>query len=160
MDRHFLEFWGNYLLSVAKGQKQLEDFANWMRQGFKGADELTAMFKKAYGLNDYNSSNPDITSHWEKAAEDFRESFSDYFRTIGWVTIEEYQGIEKENQLLKNKIAEQDKKIRYLQDILSQPSIDQNLTLNVLQDLINKQSEEFQNLLTNLSASDNKDSES
>ena len=50
MDRQFLEFWGNYLLAAAKGQKQLEDMNQWLNQGFSGYEELTAMFKKFYGL--------------------------------------------------------------------------------------------------------------
>lgn len=160
MDRHFLEFWGNYLLSVAKGQKQLEDLANWMRQGFNGADELTTMFQKTYGLDDYDNSNPEITLNWDKAVEDFRTSFGDYFRMIGWISKEEYQALEEENRSLKDKIDQQGQKIKRLQNLLSQPTIDQNQTLNVLQDLINKQSEEFQQLLTNLSAPDKKDSDS
>ena len=160
MDRHFLELWGNYLLSVAKGQKQVEDFYNWMRQGLKGADELTEMFKKIYDLNDYNESDPKSTSDWDKAARNFRETSGDYFRMMGWISIEEFQALEEENQLLKSKIEEQDQKIQRLQNLLSQPSIDQHQTLNVLQDLINKQGEEFQKLLTNLSAPDKKKSES
>ena len=159
MDRHFLEFWGNYLLSVAKGQKQLEDFANWIRQGLKGADELSTMFQKTYGLGDYDNSDPESTSDWEKAAENFRESFGDYFRMMGWISKEEYQAIEEENRSLKIKIDEQDQKIKRLQNLLRQPTIDQNQTLNVLQDLINKQSDEFQKLLTNLSTPDKKNSE-
>jgi hypothetical protein len=46
MDSQFLEFWGNYLLAAAKGQKQLEDLNQWIRQGFSGFEELTAMLKK------------------------------------------------------------------------------------------------------------------
>jgi hypothetical protein len=52
MDRQFLEFWGNYLLSVARGQKQLEDVTRWIHGGFSGVDELTALFKKYYGLEE------------------------------------------------------------------------------------------------------------
>ena len=52
MDRQFLEFWGNYLLSVARGQKQLEDVTRWISGGFSGVEELTALFKKYYGLEE------------------------------------------------------------------------------------------------------------
>jgi hypothetical protein len=37
MDRHFLEFWGNFLINAAKGQKQMEDMSKWMQQGFEGS---------------------------------------------------------------------------------------------------------------------------
>ena len=50
MDRQFLEFWGNFLLSAAKSQKQLEDMTEWMKGGLKGFEELTSLFRKIYGL--------------------------------------------------------------------------------------------------------------
>ena len=152
MDRHFLEFWGNYLLSVAKGQKQLEDMTRWIHQGFKSADEMAVMFKKYYGLEDCDRSKPESASAWEKAAADFGKSFSEYFRVMGWISTEEYQALEEKNRSLEEKIARQDQTIKRLKDLLSQPVIDQGLTLNVLQDLIKKQSDEFQQLMTNLSA--------
>jgi hypothetical protein len=46
MDKYFLEFWGNFLINTAKGQKQMEDMSKWMQQGFEGFDELTGMFRK------------------------------------------------------------------------------------------------------------------
>ena len=160
MDRHFLEFWGNYLLSVAKGQKQLEDMTRWIHQGFKGADEMAVMFKKYYGLEDYEKSKPESASAWEKAAADFGKSFNEYFRVMGWISIEEHQALEEKNRSLEEKIAQQDRTIKRLNGLLSQPVIDQSQTLNVLQDLIKKQSDEFQQLLTNLSAPAKKDSDS
>jgi len=160
MDRHFLEFWGNYLLSVARGQKQLEDMARWIHQGFKGTDEMTTMFKNYYGLEDYDRSNPESTSAWEKATVDFRKSFGDTFRSMGWISNEEYQTLKEENRALKNKLSAQDQTIKRLKSLLSQPVIDQNQTLNVLQDLIQKQGEEFQRLMTNLSPPTKNDTDS
>ncbi len=160
MDRHFLEFWGNYLLSVARGQKQLEDITRWIHQGFEGANEMTTMFKNFYGLDEYDRSNPESTSAWEKAAADFRKSFSDNLRIMGWISKEDYQALEEENRALKSKIAEQDQTVKLLKSLLSQPVIDQNQTLNVLQDLIQKQSEEFQRLMTNLSPPTKNDTDS
>lgn len=157
MDRHFLEFWGHYLLSVARGQKQLEDITRWVRQGCQGANEMTEMFKNYYGLENDDMSTAESRSAWEKAASDFRKSFSDYFRIMGWVSEEKYQALEEENQSLKETIAEQEQTIKRLRHLIRQPVIDQSQTLGVLRDLINKQSDEFQKLLTNLSASSKDD---
>lgn len=160
MDRHFLEFWGNYLISVSKGQKQLEDVTRWIQQGFKGVNDITTMFKKVYELDDNDRSSAESTSAWNNAAVEFKKSLEDYFRIMGWIPKEDYQVLEEENRALKNRIAEQEQTIERLKRLLSQPVIDQNQTLNVLQDLIQKQGEEFQRLMTNLSTTTTKKSTS
>jgi dTDP-4-amino-4,6-dideoxygalactose transaminase len=68
MDRQFLEFWGNYLLAAAKGQKQLEDLNRWIRRGCSGFEELTAMFKKYYGLQDPRRKDSAADQAWQNAA--------------------------------------------------------------------------------------------
>ena len=85
MDRQFLEFWGNYLLAAAKGQKQLEDLNQWLNQGFSGFEELTAMFKKFYGLEHTPQKNSDSTKAWENAVAGFRNSFDAYLDLMGVV---------------------------------------------------------------------------
>jgi len=154
MDRQFLEFWGNYLLSVARGQKQLEDVSRWMRGGFSGVEELTALFKKYYGLEEKSQDRPESSAAWERAAEDFKKSFRDYFCIMGWVSKDEYQNLEQENQALKQKIEAQEQTISRLRDLIKNPGIDPNKSLDVLQDLINKQSAEFQKLVKKFSEPD------
>ena len=63
MDKNFLEFWGNFFINAAKGQQQLEDMGQWMSQGFKGFEELTAMFRKCYGLDQLSPDAPDYSIH-------------------------------------------------------------------------------------------------
>ena len=46
-DPNLLEFWGNYLIAVARGQKQLQDVDRWVRRNFEGMEDLAAMFKQA-----------------------------------------------------------------------------------------------------------------
>ena len=75
MDRHFLEFWGNLLLTAAKSQKQLEEMAKWIQQGFSGFEDLTAMFHKSYGLDRLTEGSSDYLKRWKKAEADFRKSY-------------------------------------------------------------------------------------
>ncbi|MFZ0240957.1 MAG: hypothetical protein WAL90_04860 [Desulfobacterales bacterium] len=154
MDRQFLEFWGNYLLAVAGGQKQLEDVTRWIHQGFSGGDELTALFKKYYGLEDKGRDRPETSAEWAKAAADFKQSFRDYFGIMGWVSKDEYRILEEENKALKQKIAVLDQTILRLRDLLKHPAMDLNQTHDVLQDLINKQAAEFQKLMKKFSEPD------
>ncbi|MGB5615910.1 MAG: hypothetical protein WBM78_03660 [Desulfobacterales bacterium] len=154
MDRQFLEFWGNYLLSVSRGQKQLEDVTRWISGGFSGVEELTALFKKYYGLEEQSQEGPESSAAWEKAAADFKKSFGDYFSIMGWVSKDEYQILEEENKVLKQKIEVQEQTISRLRDLIKSPGIDPNKSLDVLQDLINKQSAEFQKLVKKFSEPD------
>ena len=105
MDRQFLEFWGNFLIQAAKGKKQLEDMAKWMQQGYKGFDELTAMFEAFYGLNKKTESVPGATASWRSAAENFQKSFNDYLRLMGLVTKDEHLALVEKYEALKNKAA-------------------------------------------------------
>jgi len=154
MDRQFLEFWGNYLLSVAKGQKQLEDVTRWIHGGFSGVDELSALFKKYYGLEEKSQDAPESSAAWERAAADFKKSFGDSFSIMGWVSKDEYRILEEENQVLKQKVEAQEETISRLRDLLKNPGTDPGQALDVLQDLINKQNAEFQKLMKRFSKPD------
>ena len=75
MDNRYFEFWGQLFLSIAKGQKQMEDADAWFRQAFKGYEPLASMFKKAYGLDGPAESSPEYNDVWRDAAETFQKNF-------------------------------------------------------------------------------------
>jgi hypothetical protein len=53
VDANFFEFWGNLVIGIARVQKQLDDMMRSVHQGFPGADDLTDLFKKTYGLHQF-----------------------------------------------------------------------------------------------------------
>lgn len=150
MDSKFLEFWGNYLLAAAKGQKQLEDLNKWISQGFSGFEELTALFKKFYGLERPRQKNADSTQAWRHAAADFRSSYQAYLNLMGMVPKDEYQTLEKKYKALQEKIAEQEDTINVLRKLLAEKGTYQGETAKVLQDLVNKQAEAFETLIKSM----------
>ena len=158
MDRQFLEFWGNYLLAAAKGQKQLEDLNRWISQGFSGFEELTAMFNKFYGLEHPPQKNSDSAKAWENAAAGFRNSFNAYLDLMGVVPRDKYQALEQKCAALQKKVADQDETIKILRSLLTEEGTYQGETVKVLQNLVNKQSVAFETLMKNLTA-DTKDDE-
>jgi hypothetical protein len=158
MDRHFLEFWGQYLLAAAKGQKQLEDLNQWICQGFSGFEELTAMFKKFYGLEHPPQKNSDSAKAWENAAAGFRNSFNAYLDLMGAVPRDQYQALERKCAALQKKVADQEETINILRSLLTEEGTYQGETVKVFQDLVNKQSDAFETLMKNLTA-DTKDEE-
>jgi hypothetical protein len=156
-DPNFLEFWGNYLIAVARGQKQLQDLSRWMSQGFQGLEDLTAMFKKSYGLEALQPDTRTFQDAWEKATADFRKSFRETFSQLGWVTEKEYRELKQENQRLQKRIAQQDDTIRRQGMLLEERGLDQTQTLEVFKELIHKQGNEFQKLMKALSESSESD---
>jgi hypothetical protein len=150
-DPKFLEFWGNYLIAVAQGQKQLQSLSRLMHQNFQGWEDLTALFKKSYGLETLAPDSPAFQEAWKKATAEFRQSFKETFRAMGWVPEEQYRELAAENKMLQQKISQQDGIIRRLQTLMNEKGLDQSRALEVFRDLIDRQGQEFQKLMNALS---------
>ncbi len=154
MDSQFLEFWGNYLLAAAKGQKQLEDLNQWIRQGFSGFEELTAMLKKFYGIEHPRNNDADSTKAWQNAAADFQNSFNTYLTLMGLIPQEKYRALEQKYTALQNKVAELEDTIKLLRNLLAEKGTYQGETTKVFQDLVNRQAEAFETLMQSISTAD------
>ena len=150
MDRQFLEFWGNYLLAAAKGQQQLDDLNQWIHQGFSGFEELTALFKKFYGLERPPKENTDSAIAWQNAAASFRDSFNAYLELMGVVPRDKYQALEQKYAAIKIKVADQEETIKVLRNLLAEEGTYQGETVKVYQNLVKKQSDAFETLMKNL----------
>ncbi len=147
MDRHFLEFWGNFLLQAAKGQKQLEDLAQWSKRSLLNFGDFSALFRQAYGLEESASDAPDYAALWKKAEQDFRESFQDYLSILGVVPREEYVELARRYAELEEKLAEQEEINKHLQQLLADKGLDFAVASLELQSVMKKQGKQFQNLL-------------
>jgi len=154
MDSQFLEFWGNYFLAAAKGQKQLEDLSQWIRQGFSGFEELTAMLKKFYGVEPPRNNDADSTKAWQNAAAEFQNSFDTYLTLMGLIPQEKYRALEQKYTALQNKTAEMEDTIKVLRNLLAEKGTYQGETTKVFQDLVNRQAEAFETLMQSISAAD------
>ena len=145
MDKHFLEFWGNFLINAAKEQKRMEDLSKWMQQGFKGFDDLTEMFKKFYGLEHMEKDTPAYMDTWEKASENFLNSYKDYLNSMGMVSKDEHLTLIRKYEELKEKAAAQEETINHLRLLLEEKKTEsQKELVQGFQDLIEKQSKQFQ----------------
>ena len=145
MDHNFLEFWGNLLINAAKQQKQMEDLAEWMQQGFKGVDEWTAMFNKFYGMEHLKKNTPAYMESWEEASERFFNSFKDYLDLMGMVPKNEHLALVKKYEELKEKVADKEETIHHLRMLLEKRKAEsQDEMVQGFQTLIDKQSKQFQ----------------
>jgi hypothetical protein len=150
MDTKFMEFWGHFLLNAAKNQKQLEDMTQWMQRGFTGFEELTSLFRKAYGLEKSEPTSPDFMKTWAEAQENFTKSFKDYLALLGVVPREEYLALARKYEELKEKVQSQEETIKHLRMLVSVASKEEFQGLaGQLEGLVQKQGEQFQKLMDN-----------
>lgn len=147
MDTHFLEFLGNLLIQTAKGQRQLEDMAGWVRQGFKGPDDLTAMFQQFYGLDRLNKDSSDYPKMQQKASEDFQKSFKDCLSLFALAPRDEYLALVEKYEALKEKAAAQEETIKHLRTLLGAKISDPGNVVKGFQDLMKEQTDQLQKLM-------------
>ena len=147
VDRHFLELWGNLLINAAKGHKQIDELTQWINQGFKGFDELNAIFRRSYGLNSLKEESPDYPKAWQNAADDFQKSLKEYLDLMGVVSKHEHLTLVRKYEDLEKKAADQEETIKHLRMLLDAKGIDRAGTLRGFQDLIKKQTDQFQDLM-------------
>jgi hypothetical protein len=147
VDEKYLEFLGNLFLSAAKNQKQMDDLVKLSRQGFKGFEEMSAMFRKFYGLENIEKDTPEYITTWRNATEEFQKTIKECMTMVGGVPREDYINLVEKYEQLKKKVADQDETIRHLQMLLGDKSLDQGETVKVFQDLVKKQSEQFMEMM-------------
>ncbi len=153
MDSNFLEFWGNFLLSAARNQKQMEDMQKWMQQGFRGFEDITALFRKIYGVKPSGEACFDYGEFWKKAQADFTESFKDYLNLLGVVPRDEYLALVKKYEELKERVSSQEETIKHLRMLFTNvKEADYERVSRKFDNLLQKQGEQFQQLMDNFSS--------
>jgi hypothetical protein len=150
MDPKFLEFWGEALLGAARGQRQLEDAADWMNRGVSVFGEMGVLFRRAYGLESRPERSTDSREQWEEASAAFRNSMKEYFSLLGVVPMKEYMELLSRYGELERKVGEQEERIRQLETLLAGESLGRHPLQGDLQDLMNRQAEQFAELMRNL----------
>jgi hypothetical protein len=158
VDKRFLEFLGNFFIHAAQGQKQLDDIAGWMQQGYAGYEELTAMFLKFYGLEPTSPFDTASQTKNKKALQEFEDSFNIYLRAFGVVSESEHQQLKDEYEKLKHQCEEQQKTIRSLKMLLDAKYADTNEFIQNMQDIMTNQNELFQQLMQSVWEIEKKDS--
>lgn len=148
MDEHFLEFWGNFLLSAAKGQRQLDEVSRWMSQGMRGFSELTDMFRQFYGLGSESAAN---SENWKTACSSFEKAHKAYLDALGAVPKSEYTALKMQLEALRKKVGDQEAALRKIRLELSESRMAQGDVVRGFQQLVQVQSEQFQELTDSFS---------
>jgi hypothetical protein len=148
VDTHFLEFWGNFLLSAARGQRQVEEFTRWMSQGMSGLGDLNRMFRQFYGLESGKAADE---KSWNAARASFEKAYRDYLDVLGVVPQAEYRALLKRFEALQQKTEEQEAAIRRLRLELGESRMAQGDAVRGFQELIQVQSEQFREVADSFS---------
>ncbi|MBA4396372.1 MAG: hypothetical protein C0394_03160 [Syntrophus sp. (in: bacteria)] len=147
MDTNFFEFWGQSFLNIAKGQRQIDEFRQWLRQGLSGSDSLSVLFRQIYGLDSVEKGGEESLKLYEKAMQSFQQSFRDYLRLFDVAPREEFENLKQECEALKQKISEQEQTIGQLRKVLGDKGLESDETVRDLQILIKKQTDQFQEMM-------------
>lgn len=147
MDSKFLEFWGNMLLSAAKGRRQMEDFNRWIEQGFRGVREFGALLAGIYGLEGTAAGEEESGDAWDEAVRKFQKSYDEYLSLMGMVPREDYRRLADQYERLKEKVAEQEETIRRLRKAAGWETAAQDEVVKGMRELVTRQAEQFQELM-------------
>lgn len=147
MDRNFLEFWGNMLLTTARGQKQMEDFSKVMKGGFCGFQDMNEMFGSFSGFNALTRSSIEYLKVFTRATEEFQKSFKEFLTLMDLVPRKDYLSLQEEYEALKKRTEE--KKENKMDKILGEELSLQTQGLRSFEELMRNQTKQFQDLMSN-----------
>lgn len=147
MDRKFLEFWGNFLLSAAKGQEQVENLNRLASEGVKTFEQQLALFQKFYGLDKKPDPSTPYAEMWTKAAADFMKSYQEFMGLMGTVPREDYEALSRENEALKRKVEDLEEALRRGRKRAGGKDTDPAEVVKGFEGLMKKQAEQFQALM-------------
>ncbi len=150
MNKQFYEFWGNFFINVAQGQKQVDEMSAWMKQGFTGIEDLTALFQRCYGLQAPQSGGVQDSPAWQHAITDFQQAFTQFAAQWGWISQNEHQQALEKCAALEKKVQEQQATIKQLRGLLTQEGLGYTELVEHFKDSFKDQSEQFQALMENI----------
>ena len=160
MDDKFLEFWGNFLLSAARGKKHTDRMFRWMQTGFPKPDESSSeynspdfqefsrMFRKFYGLDSLSQYSDQYKKTSETAMYDFQKSFKEYVALMGIVSQEEHLALVEKYEKLKTKCEQQEETIKHLKMLLNAKGTSHAEMSSNFENMVKTQGELFRKMMT------------
>lgn len=129
MDKDLLDFWGNFFINAAKGQKQLDEMADWSRQTLTLLMDWSASFQKLCNLDFAPVSSP-LRGEQKRPGDDIQKSFLDgYLKLWGLKTgPDEHLQLIRKYEELKERLSFHEETIRHLK-LLLEESRRENLAL-------------------------------
>lgn len=140
------------MLSAAKGQQQLEEIMKWMSGNMNDFKDVSGMFHRMYGIEPGQEQVPDYLALWQKAINEFRESYGELVAMMDLVPRKDYIAISRENQDLKKRVTELEEAVRHLRTLLDEKVSVTREGVRGFQDLINEQARQYQDFMKNVTS--------
>lgn len=151
MDKNMLEFWGQAFLNAARNQQQLENMSKYFGQSPGTDNQIMNSFFKALGWQNVEKMKPEeILEFAKKSVNAYQEFFKAYLAIFDIVSKEEYLNMVKENEELKEKIAQQEKIIQSYKNLSGKDVFDQEEVVTNLTQIVKKQTQQFQELMSQM----------
>ncbi len=148
MEKEILEIWGHAFLNAARSRQYWEDVRKIFGQSASADNAPAASGFPAAGWPNSEKMTPEeIAELTQKSVSAFQEFFKAYLNIFDVVSREEYLKLVKENEALKEKIAEQEKIITDCKNQTDKDSLDQERAVDDLTRIMENQTKQFQKLL-------------
>ncbi|MEM5788044.1 MAG: hypothetical protein AAGU11_12060 [Syntrophobacteraceae bacterium] len=121
MDKDVLDFWGNFFINAAKGQRQLDEMADWSRQALTLWMDWSASFQKLCNLDAFAPvSSPPKESN--RFGDDARKSLLDGYLRLWGIKAgpDEHLKLIRKYEELKEKLNLQEETIHHLKLLLEE----------------------------------------
>ena len=116
-----------------------------MQSGFSPHDELARLFRQCYGLPEFKPATD--KEDWQRATADFHKALKAYAPLWGWVPLDRFDKLKKENKRLEAQIADQARLIQQLEALLESEDLGHMSLLTRFQNLDADQSQAFDDLM-------------
>ncbi len=151
MDAKFYQFWEDFFKHAVGGQVAPDVLTGWSRLGGSAMpDELMAMFKKYYGLDQMSAEAPDYSILFESALKEFNQSLTNLYAILDVVPKQDYVDLEKKCKALERKVADLEGVIMQLKLLFktNPPNIGEGI--GSLNQMLKSQNEQFLKMMDNL----------
>ena len=150
MNRQFYEFWGDFFTRLAQSQKQIENLAAWMEQGFAGAKEFNELLRRCYGLAPLTAGDPQSAQMWRQAMDDFQQALGQLANQWGWVSRTEHQKVLERCAALEKQVQRQQTTIKELRTLLEEKGLGHSELFQHLKGALKEQSDQFHALMESI----------
>jgi hypothetical protein len=147
MDNNLLEFWGNVLLTAARGQKQLEEISNMTKNGWWGMPDMSSMMGMFQGMDVFAKASSEYLKIFSKTNDEMQKSIKEFLALMDLVPRKDYLELQEEYEAYKKSVEEKSKS--NMGKMLGEEMSLQSQGLRSFEELMRNQTKQFQDLVSN-----------
>jgi hypothetical protein len=147
MDKNLLEFWGNFFLTAAKGQKQVEEISKMTKSGMWGMPDMSDMMSASPGMDVFAKASNEYFKLFTRTNEEVQRSIKDFLALMDLVPRKDYLDLREEFEAYKKSVEEKNK--GNMGKMLGEEMSLQAQGLRSFEELMRNQTKQFQDLMTN-----------